>query len=83
MFKGEKKMIKIYGTERCSMCKTLELWVIKGWATAEYIKATPEQAEELQNKYDVTSFPIVLNDGELITFNDCMNIFKDERSKVK
>ncbi len=80
--------IKIYGTElnnpkkpsTCSMCKTLDFFRDKVTLDTEYIAVTTdEQKEELNKKYNVLGFPVVLVDGKLTTFNDCMDLFKKNR----
>ena len=78
-------MIKIYGTEYCPMCKSLEFWMDKVTLDTEYISVTDSSVKtELQEKYEVTGFPVVVDDnGLLMTFNDCMDLFKQNRKESK
>lgn len=78
--------MKIYGTENCPMCKTLKMWLDKPLTTinAEYIHVTTdEERQELQDKYNAFGFPVVVSCYELITFNDCMAMFKANRVKKR
>ena len=73
-------MTKIYGSKNCPMCKTLEFWSGKTTIETEYINVTTdEQKQELQKDYDVFGFPVVINNGELTTFNDIMDLFKENK----
>lgn len=72
--------IKIYGSKNCPMCKTLEFWCDKITLETSYeIVTDKDQQTELTKKYDVTGYPIVIINGELTTFNDTMELFKQNR----
>ena len=76
--------MKIYGTENCPKCKTLKLWLDKPLTTisAEYIHVTTdEERQELQDKYNAFSFPVIVAGDDFVSFDDCMDMFKANKVK--
>ena len=79
-------MIKIY-SNKCIKCKQLKEWKKQGWTKGLEIDIVEiddiNEQEALLKSHDTISFPVVLKDDVLISFDDCMGIFKENRKKQK
>ena len=79
-------MIKIY-SNKCIKCGTLKQWIDANWIEGlevEYKEVLDfSEQEALLKAHDTISFPVVLKDDELISFDECMGIFKENRKKQK
>ena len=72
-------MIKIYGNG-CQQCRQLKFLAEKSSLDTEYIEVkTAEQQDDLVKIYEVISFPIVVKDGEVIRFDECLELFARAR----
>lgn len=78
-------MIKIY-SNGCIKCGTLKMWVESNWTEGlevQFNTLSPEEIEPTAAAYETDSFPIVLIDDELKSFDECMEVFKENRKKQK
>ena len=73
-------MIKAYGNG-CQNCKQLEFWSKKTTIDIKYKSVDNSIIEDLLKTHNTMSIPIILNDGVLMGFDECLSLLQQNRRK--